>query len=230
MSEDTLLQKAQAGDANAMCRLAISYEMGLGRTQDIKQAAFWLRRAAAQQSPWALKKLAEYAKKGKLGKVDLGTEERIRERLFNMGNPARSDKVTAVANQTAGKILLVDDDPDILDHWNEYLLPIGYTILKAGTPKVALEIIKNTSDLKLVFFDFEMPQANGFQFMNGLSQLGLLSNLKVFICSVDADKAKIAHAKKMGVVSWLVKPVPPKKLKEVIAKTMGEIASKEEAA
>ncbi len=59
-------------------------------------------------------------------------------------------------------ILLVEDDPSILDMGKAMLEKMGYTVLRAGDPKQALEIAKtHGGKIHLLMTDVVMPQMSG---------------------------------------------------------------------
>jgi two-component system alkaline phosphatase synthesis response regulator PhoP len=61
----------------------------------------------------------------------------------------------------AARILLVDDDPDILELLEYNLSREGYAVMTATDPVVALELV-NSFQPNLVVLDVMMPGINGF--------------------------------------------------------------------
>ena len=70
----------------------------------------------------------------------------------NLGN-------NKVANET---ILIVDDEKNILDLYNQELRDEGYSTLLAQNGKECLEIIKNEA-LDLIVLDIRMPKMDGLE-------------------------------------------------------------------
>jgi len=60
------------------------------------------------------------------------------------------------------KILVVDDDPDVLAIASESLAAEGYTVLQAGNAGDALHLLKDNRDTALLFTDIVMPGLDGF--------------------------------------------------------------------
>src|SRR5882672_297195 len=60
----------------------------------------------------------------------------------------------------AKTILIVDDDPDILDTAREILEDAGYTVYAEGNGAAALEKLKS-SPADLALFDFNLPDVKG---------------------------------------------------------------------
>lgn len=63
--------------------------------------------------------------------------------------------------QTAFKILLVEDDPNMREMLSHILLIDGYDVLLAGDGREALGVLEQERDIDLVISDFRMPTMNG---------------------------------------------------------------------
>ena len=66
-------------------------------------------------------------------------------------------------------ILVVDDDPDIIDMLKLYLDAEGYKTLEAFDGKVALEHLRSRH-VDLALFDIMMPLIDGFQLLRKMRQ------------------------------------------------------------
>ena len=82
----------------------------------------------------------------------------------------RDDKVTAEAvmpgtsllrARRGERILVVEDDTDVLAFSVDALETLGYSVVSAGDAEQALEILSERSDITLLFTDVELPGANG---------------------------------------------------------------------
>ena len=68
-----------------------------------------------------------------------------------------------MANQPI-TILIVDDEPDVLDLAKTCLLDQGYQVLTAGNGAGALRLLEGRSDVALLFTDIVMPGSiDGFE-------------------------------------------------------------------
>lgn len=68
-------------------------------------------------------------------------------------------------------ILLVEDDPGVLDLGRTMLETLGYRVLTAGSPSLALELLAQTGTIDLLLTDVIMPEMNGAQLAKQLREL-----------------------------------------------------------
>jgi CheY-like chemotaxis protein len=84
--------------------------------------------------------------------------------------------------RTTGKVLVVDDEPDLLEAAVTYLNEMGFTTYHAPDGPSALDIIRLHTDIDLIVTDIIMPGG-----MNGveLAQMArtFLPNMKLIYCS-----------------------------------------------
>jgi len=67
-----------------------------------------------------------------------------------------------IPDESGETILLVEDDPQILNLAQKMLAGLGYKVLAAETPEMALALSgKHTSDIDLLITDVIMPEMNG---------------------------------------------------------------------
>ena len=88
-----------------------------------------------------------------------------------------------------GRILLVDDEPVVLDSTKEMIAALGYSVMAAGSGEEALEIYsKKFDEIDLVILDMVMPGMDGKQVFDRLKQIN--SEARVLISSgYDLDDA-----------------------------------------
>jgi CheY-like chemotaxis protein len=66
-------------------------------------------------------------------------------------------------------ILLVEDEPAILEMTEMILTELGYTVLKAGTPSAAIRLAnEHSGDIHLLMTDVIMPEMNGRELARNL--------------------------------------------------------------
>ena len=101
-------------------------------------------------------------------------------------------------------ILVVDDDPDILDALVEILEAEGYQADRARNGQEALERL-HESRPTLILLDLMMPVMDGWEFAQKLKEEpGELAQTPVVVLS--ADRNVSAKAGELGAVGHLAKP------------------------
>jgi PAS domain S-box-containing protein len=84
-------------------------------------------------------------------------------------------------NSGNDKALIVDDQPDVLDIAVELFRDMGYEVLSANNGKDAIEILKRTPDIDILFSDVLMPGMNGITLAQEATRL--IPKLKVLLAS-----------------------------------------------
>ena len=109
------------------------------------------------------------------------------------------------------RILLVDDDPDILDVLEITLSEENYEILKAMDGEEAMRIIK-TKPLDLVLLDYNIPKMNGLQVCTEVKKDILLRHLPIIIVTGKGEVSDKIGGIDSGADDYVVKPFEPKEL------------------
>ncbi len=99
-------------------------------------------------------------------------------------------------------VLVVDDDPDILQTLALCLSTEGYRVLMAANGQEALDLLKKERPA-CILLDLMMPVMDGWQFVAALEERGL-RNAPLLILS--ADRAVQGHAAKLRADAFLAKP------------------------
>ena len=97
-------------------------------------------------------------------------------------------------------MLVVDDDPDILDALSEILEVEGYEVQRARNGREALQRLERGLP-DLVLLDVMMPVMDGWEFARSLSPAA-----RPPIIVLSADRNVSSRARELGAVEWLAKP------------------------
>jgi CheY-like chemotaxis protein len=114
-------------------------------------------------------------------------------------------------------ILLVEDDPAVRKVERAVLERLGYTILVADRPSVALQIAASGPPPDLLLSDVIMPEMNGRDLARQLQFKW--PKLKVLYISGYTDDAVVRHGVLEAGVSFLQKPFTP----EALAQKVGQV-------
>ena len=113
-----------------------------------------------------------------------------------------------MANDTL-KILLVDDEPDIVEFLGYNLKKEGYDILTANNGKDAIEIAKKELP-HLIILDVMMPDMDGIETCREIrEQKGLQDVLIAFLTARSEDYTQIAGFE-VGADNYITKPIKPR--------------------
>ena len=198
---DELEKKGKAGDVQALLALAHLYELGIDRSRDYAMAAGYLQMAIKSGSQLARDKLQHLVGMGKVGQDWLDM----------------SYSVTSGQPVIAGpKILIVDDEPDLINLTRTCLEEGGYRILAAHNGDEAFQKVLQNPDIKIIICDIKMPKVNGIHFMRTLRGTKALDTAHVIMLTAFASPDLIAEGKRLNVTAWLVKPVDMEKLLETV--------------
>jgi diguanylate cyclase (GGDEF)-like protein len=117
------------------------------------------------------------------------------------------------------RILLVDDDPDILDVLEIALAEENYEIFKAGDGEEALKVIKS-KPLDLVLLDHSMPKMSGRQVCLEVKKDILLRHLPIIMVTGKGEIDDKVGGINAGADDYIVKPFEPKELLARIRMTL----------
>jgi two-component system alkaline phosphatase synthesis response regulator PhoP len=107
------------------------------------------------------------------------------------------------------KILLVDDEPDIVEFLGYNLKKEGYSILTANNGKDAIEIAKRELP-QLIVLDVMMPDMDGIETCREIrEQKNLQDVLIAFLTARSEDYTQIAGFE-VGADDYITKPIKPR--------------------
>lgn len=114
------------------------------------------------------------------------------------------------------KILLVDDSPTMLASISTILRKAGFECDTAADGQIAVDKINKGFAPSLVITDYHMPGMDGVQLIGKLRRLGPTRFVPMLVLTTDSQPEKRSAAKAAGATGWLVKPVDPPALLQVI--------------
>jgi CheY-like chemotaxis protein len=99
-------------------------------------------------------------------------------------------------------VLVVDDDPDILDAICDILDAEGYRVSRARHGQEALEQVDSVRP-DVILLDLMMPVMDGVAFAQALRQRPLLRDIPIVVISADGNPQRAAA---VGAAGYLAKP------------------------
>ncbi len=105
-------------------------------------------------------------------------------------------------------ILLVDDDPAVLEALNECLRPHYQTRIATRGQK-GLELARLQPQPDLILLDVELPDMKGYTVCEALKRDQLTAQIPVMFLSSHTDVVDITRGLQLGAVDYVTKPVAP---------------------
>jgi two-component system, OmpR family, alkaline phosphatase synthesis response regulator PhoP len=112
---------------------------------------------------------------------------------------------------SSSKILLVDDDPDILDLLEYNLAKENYSLRKANDGKEALQIAKEFLPA-LIILDVMMPIMDGIETARQLKTIPDLKNTYIIFLTARGEEYTEVAAFDAGAHDYIIKPIKPRAL------------------
>lgn len=164
-----------------------------------------------------LKKIRSFDSKTKIVMLTgMGTEELEREsRLQGASGFLRKNLGIDVIVKAIGeifhvrkeykenKILVVDDDPEIISLIRDFLMKKGYTITTASSGEEALEKFKKDRPI-LILLDIKLPGMDGIVTLKRIREID--EKVGVIMITGVKDQGVFEDAKKLGAYEYIVKP------------------------
>jgi len=108
-------------------------------------------------------------------------------------------------NKTKHKVLLVDDDQQILRSLRVYLELENYQVETASNGKEALEKLKDSKP-EIIVLDIMMPEMDGFEVMEKMKEDEEIAGIPVIMLTAKGQGGDVLKGYKMGASSYMTKP------------------------
>lgn len=116
-------------------------------------------------------------------------------------------------------ILLVDDSATLLMSMQAILQKAGYAVETATGGDAALKKLQ-TIKPNLLITDLNMPGMDGITLIKEVKKLPACRFMPVLMMTTESQQEKRNEARTAGATGWLVKPVQPEQLLEVLKKLL----------
>ncbi len=109
------------------------------------------------------------------------------------------------------KLLLVDDDPDLLYTLEKYLQQSGYSTVIANNGKSAISVFE-TEKPEAALIDVMMPELDGFEVVKKIRSI---STIPIILLTARSDETDKIVGLELGADDYVTKPFSPR---EVVAR------------
>jgi CheY-like chemotaxis protein len=119
------------------------------------------------------------------------------------------------------RILLVDDEPAVVDISARVLEQLGYRVSTKTNPQDALDLFRSKpSDFDLIITDYTMPHMSGYEL--AMAIMKVRSDIGVILCTGFSQKVSPEAAGKMGIKGIVTKPLERKHLAQLVRSILDE--------
>ncbi|MEI7989317.1 MAG: HD domain-containing phosphohydrolase [Chloroflexota bacterium] len=106
------------------------------------------------------------------------------------------------------KLIIIDDNRNLLFSLNELFKKSGYQVITAENGRDGLNLIRQNSP-DLVICDVMMPPPNGFEVQNLLAENPLTQNIPFIFLTARTSKADVLNGLQHGADDYITKPFDP---------------------
>lgn len=125
------------------------------------------------------------------------------------------------------KILIVDDEPDVLEFLSYNLTKEGFEVFQADNGKTGIEVAKK-EDPDIILLDVMMPEMDGIETSRMLREMPQFENTIIaFLTARTEDYSQIAGFE-TGADDYISKPIKPRVLISRLKALLRRYESKEE--
>ena len=120
-----------------------------------------------------------------------------------------------------GKIMVVDDEPNVREIVKLHLEQKGFVVLEASDGEQALNLLmlgSNLVSVGMVLCDIRMPKVNGLEVIDCLKKEA--PSIPIVVITGYPDTHMAVTLLKSGVRDYLVKPIEKEKLLETVEAVM----------
>lgn len=118
----------------------------------------------------------------------------------------------------AGKVLILDDEPEALENCRRILSRLHYDCLTESDPCRALDVLKRERP-GLVLTDLRMPGLDGIEVLNAAKRLD--PDVQVVLMTAYATIQTAVTSMRQGAVDYLSKPFTRAELEQVVRRAFG---------
>ncbi len=120
----------------------------------------------------------------------------------------------------SGKVLLIDDDQDIVQETQETLVRAGYAVCCANSSFEAFKRLRSFLP-DVILLDLVFPDESGFRIAQKIKAIERYKNIPIIAISFKKDAIDKHIAAKAGIVHYLEKPLDKERLLFCIRDILG---------
>ncbi len=122
-------------------------------------------------------------------------------------------------------ILVVDDEPDIVNLTEKFLKLGGFRVITSNNAKEAMKSVEeNYKDIALILLDVMMPGRSGLHVLESIKNDDRYNSILVVLFTVKSFNEDIQKGKRLGADGYITKPFSGKELLKYVKNMVAEKA------
>ncbi|MFH1745430.1 MAG: response regulator [Planctomycetota bacterium] len=119
-------------------------------------------------------------------------------------------------NFSSSKVLIADDNPQILELLEAYLEPLGVQVVLATDGQAAFDVVERQRP-DLILLDIMMPKHSGFEVCRVLKDDPRYNDISIIMVTALNEVGDMERARESGADDFLCKPVNKTELLERVS-------------
>ncbi len=103
------------------------------------------------------------------------------------------------------RVLIVEDEPNIVLSLEILLRRAGYETVSTGDGDEALELIRRTRP-EIILLDIMLPKRNGYEVCRSVKSDPVLSSIPVIMLTAKGQEVEILKGLELGASAYIAKP------------------------
>lgn len=124
----------------------------------------------------------------------------------------------------ARKVLIADDEPNIVTSLEYLMTRSGYEVMAARNGDEALALVESFAP-DLVLLDVMMPRRSGYEVCQKMRERPEWRHIRVVMVSAKGREAEVNKGLSLGADAYVTKPFSSRELLERVAELLGERAA-----
>ncbi len=120
-------------------------------------------------------------------------------------------------------ILLIEDNVEICENIVEVLELGGYKVISAPNGKIGFEYARRRKPY-LIVCDILMPEFDGYEVMTAVKRDPKTNGIPLVFMTAQSEKICLEKAMTLGATAYLVKPLDPVLLLQVVKDELNKVA------
>jgi len=79
-------------------------------------------------------------------------------------------------------------------------------VVEAANGKDALVTLREHMPIQVILLDWNMPVMDGMAFLKAVREDGAFNDVKIIMCTSEAEKSRVVDAMKAGAANYIIKP------------------------